>query len=60
MLAALLSSGLFVTESEEKPTGNRVYIEDGEVKTEIVTETMSIEEARRLTHQAVTLEYSLP
>lgn len=39
---------------------NRVYIENGEVKVDIVTDTMSIEEAKALTLKAVELEYSLP
>ena len=39
---------------------NRAYIEDGEVKLDIVAETMSIEEARELTLKAIELEYSLP
>ena len=39
---------------------NKVYIENGEVKVDIVTETMSIEEARDLTLKTVELEYSLP
>lgn len=39
---------------------NRVYIEDGEVKWDIVTDTMSIEEAKELTLKVVELEYSLP
>jgi len=60
MLAALLSSGLFITESEEKDLGNRVYIENGEVKTDIVTETVELEEMRKLLHEMVDLEYSLP
>ena len=39
---------------------NRVYIEDGEVKWDFVTDTMSIEEAKELLHQVIDLEYSLP
>ena len=39
---------------------NRAYIEDGEVKWDIVTDTMSIEEAKELTLKAIELEYSLP
>lgn len=39
---------------------NRVYIEDGEVKWDIVTDTVSIEEAKELTLKVVELEYSLP
>ena len=39
---------------------NKAYIENGEVKVDVVTETMSIEEARDLTLKAIELEYSLP
>lgn len=48
------------TASHRPTTRNRAYIENGEVKLDIVTETMSIEEARELTLKAVELEYSLP
>jgi len=47
-------------EEATKPTNNRVYIENGEVKTDIVTETVDIEEMRGLLHKMVDLEYSLP
>ena len=40
--------------------GNRVYVKDGEVKVDIVTDTMELEELRALLHKAVDLEYSLP
>jgi len=39
---------------------NRAYIQDGEVKVDIETETMELEELRSLLHKAVDLEYSLP
>jgi antitoxin (DNA-binding transcriptional repressor) of toxin-antitoxin stability system len=39
---------------------NRVYIEDGEVKMELQSDTMSIEEAKRLTMKMIDLEYALP
>lgn len=39
---------------------NKVYIEDGEVKVDIETETMELEELRALLHKMVDLEYSLP
>jgi len=39
---------------------NRVYVQDGEVKMDLVTDTMSIEEAKELTFKAIELEYSLP
>ena len=39
---------------------NRVYIKDGEVKVDIETETMELEELRALLHKTVDLEYSLP
>ena len=41
-------------------TANRVYVKDGEVKVDIATDTMEIEELRTLLHEAVDLEYSLP
>jgi len=37
-----------------------VYIKNGEVKVDIMTDTMSIEEAKELTLKAVELEYMLP
>ena len=40
--------------------GNRVYVKDGEVKVDIVTDSMELEELRALLHKAVDLEYSLP
>lgn len=39
---------------------NSVYIENGQVKMNLVTDTMSIEEAKELTLKAIDLEYSLP
>ena len=39
---------------------NRVYVEEGEVKWDLVTDTMSIEEAKEMTLKAIELEYSLP
>ncbi len=39
---------------------NRVFIEDGDVKMDFVTDTMSIEEAKALTLKAIELEYALP
>lgn len=44
----------------EYTNGNRVFIEDGEVKTETISDTMDLEEARQLLHEMVDLEYSLP
>ncbi|MBR1683060.1 MAG: hypothetical protein IJ700_08825 [Bacteroidaceae bacterium] len=38
---------------------DRVYIENGEVKIDLVTETMGLEEARDLLHKVIDLEYSL-
>ena len=59
MLSTMLASGLFyVNDVPEKK--DRVYIENGEVKWDIVSEKMSIEEARDLTLKVVELEYSLP
>ena len=46
--------------SQQPSSLNKAYIENGEVKIDIATETMSIEEARALTLKAVELEYSLP
>ena len=46
--------------SQQPRSLNKAYIENGEVKIDIATETMSIEEARALTLKAVELEYSLP
>lgn len=48
------------TIEEEEDGGNNVYINNGEVKVDIVTDTMSIEEAKELTLKAVELEYMLP
>ena len=45
---------------EEEEEGNNVYIKNGEVKVDIVTDTMSIEEAKELTLKAIELEYMLP
>jgi len=61
-LAALLATGLFISEfpTPNLVTKNQVYIEDGKVKVDFVSDTMSIEEARELTLKAVDLEYSLP
>ena len=39
---------------------NRVIIENGEVKMYVSTDTLELEEARRLLHEMVDLEYSLP
>ena len=48
------------TIEEEEEGGNNVYMENGEVKVDIVTDTMSIEEAKELTLKAIELEYMLP
>lgn len=45
---------------EQLHSPNKVYIENGEVKVDIVSETMNIEEARALLHKVIDLEYSLP
>jgi antitoxin (DNA-binding transcriptional repressor) of toxin-antitoxin stability system len=47
------------TEATEQEL-NRVYIEDGEVKMELQSDTMSIDEAKRLTMKMIDLEYALP
>lgn len=49
-----------VDATEEKEQKNKVYIENGEVKMDFVTDTMSIEEAKKLTLKAIELEYMLP
>ena len=62
-LEVLLGTGLFVKlypHDEDASPHNRVYIEDGEVKTETVTDEMDLEEMRHLLHEMVDLEYSLP
>jgi len=45
---------------ERQEPRNKAYIEDGEVKLDIVTDTMDLEEARSLLHRVIDLEYSLP
>lgn len=47
-------------ETPVRQTTNRVYVKDGEVKVDIVTDTMTIQEVKELTLKAVDLEYSLP
>ena len=42
------------------PSCNQVYIKDGKVTWDIVSDTLSIEEAKRLTLKMVDLEYALP
>ena len=62
-ISALMQTGLFVKidiPHKEKSTKNRVYIENGEVKTDIVTDSIGVEEMRRLLHEMVDLEYTLP
>lgn len=63
-----LAEHLYEAANEETRSGetitlpqslNRAYIEDGEVKLNIATETMDLEEARKLLHQVIDLEYSL-
>ena len=39
---------------------NKVYIENGEVKMDIFSETMELEEARSLLQEMIEKEYSLP
>lgn len=39
---------------------DRVYIKDGEVKLDLISDTLSVEEVRGLLHKMVDLEYSLP
>lgn len=45
---------------ERQEPRNKAYIEDGEVKLDIVTDTLSIKEAEELTLRAIELEYALP
>lgn len=57
------SSSIFVQHSSQplqSPAANCVYVKEGEVKWDIVTETLSIEEAKNLTLKMVDLEYALP
>ena len=39
---------------------NKVFIIDGEVKMQLPTDTLELEDARQLLHKMVDLEYSLP
>jgi hypothetical protein len=39
---------------------NKVFIEGGEVKMQLSSDTIDLEEARQLLHEMVDLEYSLP
>ena len=39
---------------------DRVYVKDGEVKLDLVSDTLSVEKVRSLLHKMVDLEYSLP
>lgn len=48
------------TSEETMQERNKVYIENGEVKMDFATDTMSIEEAKKLTLKAIELEYMLP
>lgn len=59
MLSTMLASGLFYLYdvSEKK---DQVYIENGEVKCDIVEEATDLEEFRDFLHKMVELEYSLP
>lgn len=59
IVATMIASGLFFVE-EVPEKKDRVYIEDGEVKWDIVSEAMSIDKAKDFTHQVIDLEYSLP
>ena len=43
-----------------EPKKNKVYVENGKVNMDFVTDTMSIEEAKELTLKAIQLEYALP
>ena len=59
MLATMLASGLFyVDDMPEKK--DRVYIENGKVKYDIMEEATDLEEFRNFLHEMVNLEYSLP
>ena len=48
------------TSEETMQERNKVYIENGEVKMDFAIDTMSIEEAKKLTLKAIELEYMLP
>ena len=43
---------------ERQEPRNRAYIEDGDIKLDIVTDTLSIKEAEELTLRAIELEYA--
>lgn len=59
-LAALLASGLFMQLNQKQNGQDRVYIENGEVKMELQSDTLTIEESKDLTMRMVELEYALP
>lgn len=59
-LAALLASGLFMQLNQKQNGQDRVYIENGEVKMELKSDTLTIEESKNLTMRMVELEYALP
>ncbi len=59
MLSTMLASGLFyLYVAPEKK--DQVYIDNGEVKCDIVEEATDLEEFRDFLHKMVELEYSLP
>jgi hypothetical protein len=59
LLASIIESGLFYV-NEEPEKKDRVYVEDGEVKLDIVEDSTDIEDFRDFLHKMVELEYSLP
>ena len=59
LLANMLASGLFyVVDMPEKK--DRVYVDNGRVKMEIVEDETDLDDFRNLLHEMVDLEYSLP
>ena len=59
LLANMLASGLFyVVDMPEKK--DRVYVDNGSVKVDIVEDETDLDDFRNLLHEMVDLEYSLP
>ena len=59
MLAAIINSGLFYV-NEEPEKKDRVYIENGVVKLDIVEESTDLNSFRKTLHDMVESAYSLP
>ena len=59
MLATIIESGLFYV-NEEPEKKDRVYIENGVVKLDIVEESTDLNSFRKTLHDMVESAYSLP